>query len=87
MVCADTEVTGTEIKTEAVIKAATDIPQLLVFACIMVFSFPDNQLWLRLLSRDVIWECSYNAGSTSDSRMIRSTGLLVVILCYCSGKA
>jgi hypothetical protein len=33
VVCANTEVTGTEIKTEATIKAATDTPpQLFVFA-------------------------------------------------------
>jgi hypothetical protein len=34
VVCADTEVSGTEIKTEAAIKAATDTPQLLAFAMV-----------------------------------------------------
>ena len=43
VVCADTEVTGTEIKTEAAIKAATDTPKLLAFA-VMVCSFPTSEI-------------------------------------------
>jgi hypothetical protein len=31
-------------KTEAAIKAATDTPQLLAFACVMVCSFPNSEL-------------------------------------------
>jgi hypothetical protein len=48
VVCADTEVTGTEIKTEATIKAATDTPQLLAFACVIVNSFPIRDHLCRL---------------------------------------
>ena len=43
MVCADTEVTGTEIKIEAAIKAATDTPQFLAFACAIVCSFLNSE--------------------------------------------